>query len=293
VGGPGVLALGSAIKLYTLHDYWLVCPTHVLFRNKRAPCIERSCLRCMLAYGRPPQLWRYGNALQKALRHVDAFIVATQFVRERHAGLDIDRRAVVLPHFAPGSHDWHPAAEELPDHLPAPFFLFVGRLEELKGLQTILPIFRKRADLRLVIAGSGSYEPSLRRLAGAAPNIQFLGPVRGEPLRRLYQAATVVVIPSLCYEIYSLVALEAFSQGTPVLAREIGSLPEMVSAGARGSTFTTPEECERAMDRLLGDAPYRADLSRQCLEGCRGEWSREVYVKRYLEIISGLSSRRS
>jgi glycosyltransferase involved in cell wall biosynthesis len=125
-------------------------------------------------------------------------------------------------------------------------------------------------------------------MAGDAPNIRFLGQVGGERLRRLYQDAIAVVIPSLCYEIYSLVALEAFSQGTPVLAREIGSLPEMVAGGSRGLTFTTPDECEQAMDRLQSDSAFRAQLSARCLESCRGERSVETYVEKYLEIISTL-----
>ena len=49
VGGPGVLALGDAIKLYTIHDYWLVCPTHALFRHKKTPCAgPPGCLTCTL-----------------------------------------------------------------------------------------------------------------------------------------------------------------------------------------------------------------------------------------------------
>jgi glycosyltransferase involved in cell wall biosynthesis len=291
VGGPGVLAFGNAIKLYTLHDYWLTCPTHVLFRNRRVACTERKCLRCILAHGRPPQLWRHGGMLREALRQVDAFIVPTRFVLEKHAAVDIAGRTVLLPHFAPDPDGWQPTPGDVPSPSEPPGFLFVGRLERLKGLQTILPIFRRRSDLRLTIAGTGTYERDLRRMAGDAPNIRFLGRVGGERLRRLYQDATAVVIPSLCYEIYSLVVLEAFSQGTPVLAREIGSLPEMVADGARGLMFTTPAACEQAMDRLQRDSAYRAQLSRRCLESCRGERSVEAYVEKYLEIISTLGGK--
>jgi glycosyltransferase involved in cell wall biosynthesis len=44
----------------------------------------------------------------------------------------------------------------LPD---GPFFLFVGRLEKLKGLQTLIPVFRRYLKAQLLIAGTGSYEP--------------------------------------------------------------------------------------------------------------------------------------
>ena len=47
-GGPSVLGEGGsdAIKLYTAHEHWLVCPTHVLWRHKREPCDGRECFRC-------------------------------------------------------------------------------------------------------------------------------------------------------------------------------------------------------------------------------------------------------
>ena len=41
IGGPGVLRLGEGVKLYTMHEYWLVCPTHALFKFQRAACERR------------------------------------------------------------------------------------------------------------------------------------------------------------------------------------------------------------------------------------------------------------
>jgi hypothetical protein len=59
VGGPGILSYGAgATTVYVAHEHWLVCPTHVLWRFNREPCDARMCGRCVLAYRRPPQLWR-------------------------------------------------------------------------------------------------------------------------------------------------------------------------------------------------------------------------------------------
>ncbi len=58
VGGPEILRYGEAVKVYTTHEHWLVCPMHVLFRDNREPCEEPHCLRCTLRFHRPPQLWR-------------------------------------------------------------------------------------------------------------------------------------------------------------------------------------------------------------------------------------------
>ncbi len=56
--GLTALGYGSAIKFYTVHEYWLLCPMHVLWKLDREPCEEKACVRCMLHGRRPPQLWR-------------------------------------------------------------------------------------------------------------------------------------------------------------------------------------------------------------------------------------------
>src|SRR5881296_1892398 len=52
MGGPGVLSYGSGIKLYTMHEHWLVCPMHVLWKYNRRPCERPACLRCSLTFAR-------------------------------------------------------------------------------------------------------------------------------------------------------------------------------------------------------------------------------------------------
>ena len=84
VGGPGVLGYGDAVKLYTTSEHWLVCPMHVLFRYNREPCVEPHCLRCTLAFRRPPQLWRYSGLLERSVEHVDLFLSPSRFTLDAH-----------------------------------------------------------------------------------------------------------------------------------------------------------------------------------------------------------------
>src|SRR5437773_11411152 len=57
--GPGALAYGRGLKLQTLHEHWLICPMHVLWKFDRAACVQPHCLSCTLHGRRPPQWWRY------------------------------------------------------------------------------------------------------------------------------------------------------------------------------------------------------------------------------------------
>ncbi len=101
IGGPGLLPMGKGLKIYEAHEHWLVCPTHVLWRHGRELCDKRQCLRCVLSYRRPPQLWRYTGALDRALDHMDLIIAKSEFSRAKHREFGLKQDMEVLPYFLP------------------------------------------------------------------------------------------------------------------------------------------------------------------------------------------------
>lgn len=289
VGGPGVLAYGDAIKLYTMHEYWLVCPTHVLFRNEREACTRPTCLRCQLVHRRPPQLWRYTGAIGRGVRHVDAFIAPSRFSAERHAGLDA--RIEYLPNFAPPM----PADADTmtaDPHPDGPYFLAVGRLEKLKGLQDVIPLFARLGRATLLIAGDGDYRAPLEALAGGSPYVRFLGRQSRDALVPLFRHAVAVLMPSICYENFPLVTIEAFQQRTPVIVRDLGGMPEVVANSDGGLTFSTEADLEDALVRLLDDRALRDRLGENGHRTYRDEWTADVYLDRYFRLIDELEAGR-
>src|SRR5215831_6276726 len=75
--GPAVLRLdsnGGAVKMYTTHEHWLVCPMHILWKYTQQACDKPACLRCVLSSKRPIQVWRYTGMLRRAARSVDLFV---------------------------------------------------------------------------------------------------------------------------------------------------------------------------------------------------------------------------
>ena len=141
--GPAVMAMNTpgkrAVKLYTAHEHWLVCPMHVLWKFNRGPCEKPECLRCVLHGRRPPQLWRYTGLLRRSCRHVDAFIAPSRFTAAMHAQRGFSRPMVHLPHFTDRADDDMSRPVRCPHDRP--YFLFVGRLELIKGLQTVIPLW--------------------------------------------------------------------------------------------------------------------------------------------------------
>ena len=95
----------------------------------------------------------------------------------------------------------------------------------------------------------------LKALAAGDPSIEFLGHVEGRKLDRLYRRCTAVVVPSLTYEISPGVIMEAFARRTPVVARNIGSIPEF--AGSAGLLYDNEETLARHIQTLI-QSPDRA-----------------------------------
>lgn len=289
VGGPGLLALGAGITLYEAHEHWLVCPTHVLWRHNRELCRGRQCLRCSLAYKRPPQAWRKMGFLERRLAHVDAFIAKSEFSRDKHREFGFPRPMSVIPYFLPD--DGGQVDDGPPPH-QRPFFLFVGRLEKIKGLDDVIPAMRNYPGADLLIAGDGEYGAELKERAAGIDNVRFLGRVGGGELHRLYRHAIALVVPSVCFETFGIILIEAFQQGTPVIARRIGPFPEIVEAEGGGYLFETTDELLNAMVALQADTAKREEMAHNARRSFDQHWSERAVVPRYLSLIHEIAEQK-
>lgn len=287
VGGPKILSYGQAVKLYTMHEYWLTCPTHALFRFNREFCRNRNCLACGVVYQRPPQLWRYTSLLAQSMRRVDAFLAPSRFSKQVHEAMGMDVNIVHLPLFVIDDDGAGPLEHQTGFEDEKPYFLFVGRLEKLKGLQTLIPLFRKYDKANLLIAGTGGYEAQLRAMAAGCGNIRFVGSRFGRELKSLYQRAVATIIPSLCAESFCLVAVESLQQGTPTIVRKLGGLPEIVAESQAGFTYETDGELRTAMDRLLQDGELRRQMGERGVQAFHRNWTIAAHLEHYLALIEG------
>lgn len=281
VGGPGLLRYGKALKLYEAHEHWLVCETHVLWQDNERICETRHCLSCTVRHKRPPQPWRRTGMLAREARHVDAFIAKSEFSRDKHHALGFLREMEVIPYFLP---DIAPQAATAPPH-PRPYFLFVGRLEKIKGVQDIIPAFAGEEGPDLLIAGTGEYERTLTEQAQGHPRVKFLGRLAPEELPAFYQHARALIVPSLCYETFGIIIIEAFRMGTPVLARRLGPFPEIIARGG-GLLFDDADELMAAICSVQTDSNYREALSREARQAYERHWSDRVVLDQYTDLIS-------
>jgi glycosyltransferase involved in cell wall biosynthesis len=293
--GPDVLGYGGdALKLYTTHDHWLVCPMYDLWKQNRELCEQPECLRCTLTFHRPPQLWRYTGLLERRLREIDLFLSPSEstILQHRRRGFDYPMRH--LPYFLPlaeASAPPPPGPVEGP-RPGRPYFLFVGRLVKLKGVQTLIEAFRLYDAADLLIAGDGSYGDELRRQAEGLDHVRFLGRVHPDALRGLYAGATAVLVPSLVYETFGFITLEALAQRTPVIATELGAVGELARESGGGLTYRGEDELIAAMERLRTEPGLREELGERGRAAFRERWSEEPHVARYLDAVGEARARR-
>ncbi len=292
--GPGVLNLepsyGGWIKLYTMHEHWLICPVSVLWKYNRRACEKPDCFSCMLVSKRPPQLWRYTGLRDRAARAIDQFFSPSRFTRDMHQQRGFPFPIEPLPYFLDRvDQDWMSPA---PRPHPRPYFLFVGRLEKIKGLQQILPEFAGDGDWDLLVSGSGNYEPQLRRQAQGLPRVKFLGWVPLEQIGPYYHHALGVIVPSITYETFGIIIIEAFARKTPVIVNDLGALPEVVYDSGGGFVYRTREELRRAMSLLAGQPALRQELGQKGYDAFCRFWSAAPHLELYFQFIREAAQRK-
>jgi glycosyltransferase involved in cell wall biosynthesis len=282
--GYGILNRhGRYANIYTAHDYWLICPQNDLRRNEVQDCNSKSCITCALKRKKPPQLWRYCNSFKKITDKLDLIIAPSAYLKRR-LSRELDIKSVVIQNFAPlpPSHIHEQAYSD--------YYLFVGSLEEHKGIMNLIEVFSKSRDrigTKLLIVGRGSLEIKIRhfiRKYSLQDSIIFKGAVDKEDLYSLYYKARALVVPSIWPENAPLVALEAISVGTPVIASNTGGLPEIVGKIDKNLIFEDFVELEDLLSNF-----HKNDItSNKITEVYEKNFSPKAFVSKYINIINNI-----
>lgn len=229
-------------SVMTLHNFRIMCPTAILYHNGRirerslkhsaiwalwhrvyrASFLATLPLVCMVDFHKCAGTWR---------RKVDLFIALTDFAKAKfiEGGLAADQIVVK------GNAVADPSTGLNVDNTPRHGALYVGRLSDEKGIAVLLSAWRS-LDYPLRIAGDGP----LREMCEAASskNITCLGRLSRDQVNEEMRRASFLVLPSICYEMFPMTIVEAFSNGLPVLASDLGGLSSLLQDGAAGQTFT-------------------------------------------------------
>jgi glycosyltransferase involved in cell wall biosynthesis len=209
---------------------------------------------------------------------VARYIALNEFCRSKfiEGGLPAER-VVVKPNFV----DF-----DAPQPVPRAGLLFVGRLSVEKGMTTLAAAMALLPDAALRVAGDGPQAGLLDGVAG----VVRLGSLPGEVIRQEMIRATALVVPSIWYETFGLVVIEAFACGTPVIASRIGALAELVRDGETGLLFEpgNPRDLADKLAWAQAHPEQMAAMGRTARAQYEAEFSAEVNYRRLMEIYAGV-----
>jgi glycosyltransferase involved in cell wall biosynthesis len=243
----------------TLHNFRLTCVNGLLFRDG-APCndcvgsiapwrgVVHACYRDdRTASAAVVAMVGVHKAAGTYSRVVDRYIALTDFARGRFvdAGLPAARIAV-KPNFARDRGAPHATVAR-------EGFLYVGRLSAEKGCMLLVEAARRmKTGATVTVVGDGPLREDMARAARDVPNLVLVGSCPPDDVHARMRSAQAVVIPSLCYEMFPVVAAEAFGAGTPVVASAHGGLTSIVEDGGTGRLFTPGDATAlaQALDEL-------------------------------------------
>lgn len=238
--GPILFRTARRLRIpvvFTLHNYRLLCPSALLFyrgeryMNSIGKTFPWDAVRKGVLDESVPKTFLTAftyrlHAWLGTWKNVDAFLPLTAYAQKLllEGRLSIPEEHIhVKPNFI------NPLPAGTFSSEAEPFFLFIGRLSEEKGVRQLLQAFNTPGAPPLQIIGDGP----LRNLP-AGPNIRHLGYLSREKIGEYIRASRGIVIPSVCLEGFPLALLEGFSLKTPViLSREVAA-SEVIEDGKNG-----------------------------------------------------------
>jgi glycosyltransferase involved in cell wall biosynthesis len=223
----------------TLHDYKPICPVYTRLRHGRvcSDCIggrfsnvvKHRCANGSLGKSALLLAEAWMQRLLGSYDEVDRMVAPSHFMRQsvtQHRfpanRVDVIYNGIDCGAMAPTSDD-------------RGYILYLGRLSPEKGIETLLAAHNGIADrVPLMVAGTGPIETALRT---RFPRAQYLGHLSGPALDDAIRHAALLAVPSEWYENCPMSILEAMAFGKPVVASDIGGIPELVLHAKTGLLF--------------------------------------------------------
>jgi glycogen(starch) synthase len=250
--GPIILSIAAHKKFYnfplllSVHDYWPICFQRSLFLPNGKVCdLVENCNQCLSPYmGQLTCLSKeivYFNRL--LLEKVDRFIAVSRFVKSSLIKSGIPAKKIDVVHNWIDLEGIRMNTQSIPEKKEN-IALFVGQVSKQKGIHVAISamshIARELSDFKLRVVGSGSLVEILKKRVereGLSGVVSFLGRVNRETLFNEYRNAKLFICPSIWPDPCPTVILEAMAFKLPIIASNVGGIPELVNHGYTGFLF--------------------------------------------------------
>lgn len=270
---PAVYYAALSLKVpvvQTVHNFRLLCPNAVFYRegNICEDCVENG-LYCAVRHRcyRNSRVQTLVCVISMVIHRMTGiygklnYICLTDFNKEKLLKLKQVReeKVFVKPNF---TYDLKGGSRR------EDYYLYIGRIEEIKGVSVLMEAFFRMPDRRLLLAGMGTEIDLYKRKVAdkGITNIDFLGFKKKDELAQLLKAAKAVIVASQWYETFGMIVIEAFAGHTPVIAGDIGNIGSLVEDRVNGIKFRynsveslidAVEQFELLDGNALGENGYR------------------------------------
>ena len=290
----GAKKMGVPVVL-RLSDYFLLCPRFDFIYNKKPcedclkkgyfTCLKHRCVKNSLFASLIRVLSMKIHSLIRIYDDVEAFITPSEFLRNKLIANNFNEKKIYhIPTFTVSK-----LAESIKE--TGTYGLYFGRITEEKGVETIVRAYEKLPELKVKIMGDDTTDEAIKLKnyikKNKIKNIEFVGFKTGEELEYIIKGAKFTIIPSIWYDNFPNTAIESFKFSKPVIASNIGSLPELVEDNINGYLFEAgniDDICEKIkmLDKCK-DIEQMGEASRYKLEK---EFSPDMHYKVLMSVFN-------
>ena len=254
----------------TLHNFRLQCPAGTFYRNHHVcedcmkyglSCsVKHSCYRDSKLQTMASVLTIWLHRLIGTYKKIN-FICLTDFNKKKLLEINNKKKKVideqkifVKPNFTPEVEDSKGGSDDTMFGLEdKKYYVFVGRVEEIKGIRLLVKTFEKNGQL-LVVVGDGNDSDKINAYLRRRNinNIIMLGRQERDAVNMIMMHAKAVIVPSLWYETFGMVVIEAYACRTPVIAADFGNVGDLVEDGRTGFKYRqdSPDALNLAVERM-------------------------------------------
>jgi glycosyltransferase involved in cell wall biosynthesis len=285
--------------VWTLHDYRLVCPNSDFLSgyeicerclpNRFHHVVLRRCKKGSFAASFVAMSASLYDRMTRVPSRVQRFIAPSRFLAGKlvEGGFD-PARITHLPNFVD--------AGAFPARPEGDYALYFGRLSREKGVDVLLEALALAQRGRLKIAGDGPQRAELERRAAelGLGGVEFLGYRSGDELKEILAGAQFVVLPSRWYENLPFSIMEALAAGKPVIASDLGGIPEMIEDGVNGLLFPAGDagELARRLVLLLDSPEQRESMGRTGRQKALELYNADYHYQRIIDIYGDVAGRK-
>lgn len=276
--------------IYTAHDHQLICPNHLCHNPNthencekclgghfsqcaKNKCIHGSTAKSIIGMAEAMYWNRKGT-----YKYIDKIICCSEFLKSKMDSNPLFATKTVAMHNfidkAEGADTDNNDAEK------KDYVLYFGRFSLEKGVGNLLAVCKELPEISFVFAGSGPLEAEINGI----DNVRNVGFKTGQELITLIREARFSICPSECYENCPFSVMESIIHGTPVVAANIGGIPELVEDGINGKIFSAGDK--ESLKRTIAEFASDKETLVRYRENCRNDSFDGIkdYCKKLIEI---------